>query len=168
METRKSLGVEEKSSKFAMSSCLTWMGSQSSMTNLENNQLQIRVAKKLHQDAAVLSASSPDFGATRIQHVQVHVLHENRRCALRGETQKWASKSPKTTMWRHVRTADIQTQLVHVIELVFGETQEKGWTILKLLKFNNVRYVCDTCACVFRTLASLLAESILAPHSTEA
>lgn len=36
METKKSLGVDEKSSKLAMSSCLTWMGSQSSMTNLES------------------------------------------------------------------------------------------------------------------------------------
>lgn len=34
METMKSLGVEENSSKFAMSSCFTWTGSQSSMTNL--------------------------------------------------------------------------------------------------------------------------------------
>lgn len=40
METRKSLGVEEKSSKLAMSSCFTWMGSQSSMMNLRDNQKQ--------------------------------------------------------------------------------------------------------------------------------
>ena len=34
MDTRKSLGVEEKSSKLAMSTFFTWMGSQSSITNL--------------------------------------------------------------------------------------------------------------------------------------
>ena len=33
-----SLGVEEKSSKFAMSSCFTWMGSQSSMMNLSERE----------------------------------------------------------------------------------------------------------------------------------
>lgn len=38
METRKSLGVEEKSSKLAMSNCFTWMGSQSSITNLEREK----------------------------------------------------------------------------------------------------------------------------------
>lgn len=38
METRKSLGVEENSSKLAMSSCFTWMGSQSSMMNLRENE----------------------------------------------------------------------------------------------------------------------------------
>jgi len=34
MDTRKSFGVDENSSKFAMSSCFTWIGSQSSITNL--------------------------------------------------------------------------------------------------------------------------------------
>lgn len=38
METRKSLGVEEKSSKLAMSNCFTWTGSQSSMMNLEEER----------------------------------------------------------------------------------------------------------------------------------
>lgn len=42
METKKSLGVEEKSSKLAMSSCLTWMGSQSSITNLEGTRASER------------------------------------------------------------------------------------------------------------------------------
>lgn len=40
IETRKSLGVEEKSSKLAMSNCFTWMGSQSSMMNLSENEKQ--------------------------------------------------------------------------------------------------------------------------------
>lgn len=38
METRKSLGVEENSSKLAISNCFTWTGSQSSMMNLRENQ----------------------------------------------------------------------------------------------------------------------------------
>lgn len=38
METIKSLGVEENSSKLAISSCFTWTGSQSSMMNLSENQ----------------------------------------------------------------------------------------------------------------------------------
>lgn len=38
METIKSLGVEENSSKLAISSCFTWTGSQSSMMNLEEKQ----------------------------------------------------------------------------------------------------------------------------------
>lgn len=38
METRKSLGVEEKSSKLAISNCFTWTGSQSSMMNLRENR----------------------------------------------------------------------------------------------------------------------------------
>lgn len=38
MKTRKSFGVEENSSKLAMSSCFTWMGSQSSMMNLGENR----------------------------------------------------------------------------------------------------------------------------------
>ncbi len=40
IETRKSLGVEEKSSKLAMSNCFTWMGSQSSMMNLSEDEKQ--------------------------------------------------------------------------------------------------------------------------------
>lgn len=38
MDTRKSLGVEENNSWFAMSSCFTWIGSQSSITNLEDKK----------------------------------------------------------------------------------------------------------------------------------
>lgn len=53
METRKSFGVDENSSKFAMSSCFTWIGSQSSITNLhweikrENTQEKIWVKTSL-------------------------------------------------------------------------------------------------------------------------
>lgn len=45
----------------------------------------MRVAAKTPAgDATAPSASSPDLGAARVQHVNVHVLFENGRCALRG------------------------------------------------------------------------------------
>lgn len=43
METRKSLGVEEKSSKLAMSNCFNWMGSQSSIINLKKTRNNIEI-----------------------------------------------------------------------------------------------------------------------------
>lgn len=53
MDTRKSLGVDEKSSKLAMTNCFTWMGSQSSIMNLsiretveKNRKLGLRGEKK--------------------------------------------------------------------------------------------------------------------------
>lgn len=46
METRKSLGVEEKSSKLAMSNCFTWMGSHSSMMNLKKKKKGERKERK--------------------------------------------------------------------------------------------------------------------------
>lgn len=49
MDMINSLGVEEKSSKLAMSNCFTWMGSQSSMMNLteiENNNHCVKLEMK--------------------------------------------------------------------------------------------------------------------------
>ena len=46
METRKSLGVEEKSSKLAMSNCFTWMGSHSSMMNLKKKEEREKKRKR--------------------------------------------------------------------------------------------------------------------------
>lgn len=78
METRKSLGVEEKSSKLAMSNCFTWMGSQSSMMNLGENEkqsfknwLQVEVKRnvlKLHRwiESRRSMYTTPDFVAAGI------------------------------------------------------------------------------------------------------
>lgn len=79
METMKSLGVEENSSKLAMSSCFTWTGSQSSMMNLreeqegkQRNENSLSRGFMLHKLKNV-----PDLVATGVQHVHVHVLHQN-------------------------------------------------------------------------------------------
>lgn len=67
MDTKKSLGVDEKSSKLAMSSCLTWMGSQSSMTNLSRERMEeLKLKTKTAQNMNHLQVILPNFVATGI------------------------------------------------------------------------------------------------------
>lgn len=58
METKKSLGVDENSSKLAMSSCLTWIGSQSSITNLDRQKQKVFPKVTLHGAHVHLYSSS--------------------------------------------------------------------------------------------------------------
>lgn len=62
MDTRKSLGVEENNSWFAMSSCFTWIGSQSSITNLgDKKEIINRSTSPVGLHSSVLYFVAPSF-----------------------------------------------------------------------------------------------------------